>query len=343
MKTQAEIIRSFLLKNISEHPSDIVALAAQKFQVTRTTIHRHLNQLIKANKISKTGTTRQISYSLLDSFKKQFSFQIHQKLDESDIWSNYFQRTFLTLSENIYTICEYGFTEILNNAIWHSQGKSVITKSYCKDDSIILTIIDDGIGIFDKLAKTFNFEDKREGVLAISKGKLTTDPAHHTGEGLFFSSRAFDIFSISANQLTYIRNNLEQDWFLTSNDYNTSKGTTVSMTISRHSKTDLVSIFKKFQDPNTLAFDRTHILVELSKFEEERFISRSQAKRILFNLEKFRDVTLDFKSVKLVGQGFCDEIFRIFKAKHPEITIRYVNANPDIEFMIKRSIATAKL
>jgi len=38
-----------------------------------------------------------------------------------------------------------------------------------------------------------------------------------------------------------------------------------------------------------------------------------------------------------------DEIFRIFKRKHPEITIRYVNANPDVEFMIKRSVATSQL
>ena len=40
------------------------------------------------------------------------------------------------------------------------------------------------------------------------------------------------------------------------------------------------------QEPETLNFNRTEFFVELSKFEEETFISRSQAKRILNGLEK---------------------------------------------------------
>ena len=46
----------------------------------------------------------------------------------------------------------------------------------------------------------------------------------------------------------------------------------------------------------------------------------------------------DFQKVKMVGQGFADEVFRVFQTKYPDIEIKYTNANDDILFMIQRSI-----
>ena len=36
-------------------------------------------------------------------------------------------------------------------------------------------------------------------------GKLTTDPHRHTGEGIFFTSRAFDCFEIRSGELRFSR------------------------------------------------------------------------------------------------------------------------------------------
>ncbi|NCO44182.1 STAS-like domain-containing protein, partial [Candidatus Berkelbacteria bacterium] len=38
-----------------------------------------------------------------------------------------------------------------------------------------------------------------------------------------------------------------------------------------------------------------------------------------------------------VGQGFTDEIFRVFKTRHPHIKITPVNMNESVEFMVKRA------
>ena len=38
-----------------------------------------------------------------------------------------------------------------------------------------------------------------------------------------------------------------------------------------------------------------------------------------------------------IGQAFADEIFRVYKNKNPDIQIIPINANADVEFMIKRS------
>lgn len=90
-----------------------------------------------------------------------------------------------------------------------------------------------------------------------------------------------------------------------------------------------------------MAFDRTEIVVELSRFGEEAYISRSQAKRILRNLDAFNVITLDFQGVRIAGQGFSDEIFRVYQNEYPDKQIKYINANDDVIFMIKRAVATA--
>ena len=92
---------------------------------------------------------------------------------------------------------------------------------------------------------------------------------------------------------------------------------------------------------NPLAIDRTEIVVELSRFGEEALMSRSQAKKILRNLEDFSVITLDFKGVEIVGQGFADEVFRVYQNEYPDKQIKYIHGNKDVTFMIDRVIATA--
>jgi hypothetical protein len=65
------------------------------------------------------------------------------------------------------------------------------------------------------------------------------------------------------------------------------------------------------------------------------FVSRSEAKRLLANLEKFRAIVLDFRDVKSVGQGFADEVFRVFARSHPGIAMVTENTNPVIDAMIE--------
>ena len=54
-------------------------------------------------------------------------------------------------------------------------------------------------------------------------------------------------------------------------------------------------------------------------------------------LEKFKHVTLDFRGVKTVGQGFADEVFRVWQKNHPSITIEPKNMNDNVRFMTKRA------
>ncbi len=91
-----------------------------------------------------------------------------------------------------------------------------------------------------------------------------------------------------------------------------------------------------------MAFNKTEIIIKLAQFEEETLISREQAKRITLNLEKFDRVVLDFKGIEFVGQGFVDQLFRVCATAHSKATLEYINANEDVEFMIRRGVATSK-
>lgn len=338
MQNKINQIQKFLLKNIPEHPNNIVAVTMEHFDVGRTTVNRHLQPLIKSNQVIKTGNTKQTHYALASSLSQTFTVNINAKFDEFSIFSQLIEPAIKPqLNKSAFNIYEYCATEMLNNAHDHSHGKKIIISVNINNNEAYLSISDDGTGLFKHINDYLNFEDMRDVILELSKGKLTTDEVNHTGEGVFFSSRACDIFSITANGYRYERNNIENDWSFCS--ASRKAGTEINMQLRRDTKTNLTDIFLKYQDGETLEFNKTDIIIELSKNLGERLISRSQAKRVLRRLENFKHVTLDFKNIQAIGQGFVDEVFRVYQQKNPDITFAYINAGDDVEFMIKRGIA----
>ncbi|MBY0274418.1 STAS-like domain-containing protein [Candidatus Binatia bacterium] len=71
-------------------------------------------------------------------------------------------------------------------------------------------------------------------------------------------------------------------------------------------------------------------------------VSRSEAKRLVLRLTECRHVTLDFSGVDVVGQGFCDEVFRVFARAHPELVLEPTGMNDTVAFMVARARAAAR-
>ncbi len=341
VKNQAEEIRAYLLDKIPLHPKNIVAKASNAFACSRTTVHRHLNRLLRDGKIIKSGITRQVQYFLKSDKNKEIHVSLKNPVEEHKVWQENFQKDFETLPKNVFDICAYGFQEMLNNAIDHSEGTEVDIVTEWTSDTIEIAIADNGIGIFKKIKNALNLEDERESALHLSKGKFTTDIENHTGEGIFFTSRAFDDFFIYSRGMVYKRINRDPDWFLERDENSKILGTGLIMTISLMSERKIQEVFSEYSEQDSEGipkFDKTHIVVELSKLGDERYVSRSQARRIVLGLEKFKYVVLDFEKISTVGQGFVDEVFRVFQSKQPKIKIDYINANDDVKFMIERSL-----
>lgn len=58
---------------------------------------------------------------------------------------------------------------------------------------------------------------------------------------------------------------------------------------------------------------------------------------MLSRLSEFREVVLDFHGVEGVGQGFADEVFRVWSLEHPRTTLVPVGMNDVVAFMVERA------
>ncbi len=332
-------IHDFILENAEIFPTVLSAKISEEFGISRQAANRHLQYLVQSGMLEASGNKRNKTYALKTLRTENLSFELNQELEEDRIWAKHIRPIVADFAgRNALEILNYGFTEMLNNAIDHSEGERVDLRVCLFPKKIVLTIADNGVGVFNKIQRFFQLDDPRHALLELSKGKLTSDPERHTGEGIFFTSRMFDWFSIGSGFLTYIRSG-ENDWLLDDRKEEL-KGTRIEMEISRDTTRASGDIFEKYASEATdYGFTRTHVLVSLVLYEGETLVSRSQAKRLLARVDKFREVVLDFKDVKNIGPAFADEIFRVFVKAHPGTGLFRVNANPAVEKMIARALA----
>lgn len=142
---------------------------------------------------------------------------------------------------------------------------------------------------------------------------------------------------ISSDGIKWTVNNLLEDFGVGNLKFR--KGTRVFCQLQVHTKRTYISVFRDFSIEHE--FIRTRPVVKL--FETGMtFVSRSEARRLLNGLGKFKEIQLDFDKVETVGQGFIDEIFRVWTMDNPEKTIIPVNMNPAVSFMVKRGINSAR-
>mgnify|MGYP001560286478 CR=1 FL=1 len=176
-----------------------------------------------------------------------------------------------------------------------------------------------------------------EAVQDLLKGKTTTAPDAHSGEGILFSSKAGDQFGIDSHSLILQVNNTLPDVFIRDAQVSLN-GSLVKWKTALNSQRLLSDIFSQYQkDKDLYEFDLTSVYVHLYTLDTV-YISRSQARRLLAGLDKFKKIILDFSKVETIGQGFADEIFRVFKENNPSIIVEYKNATPIIESMIKHAV-----
>lgn len=336
MLTNSSKIKEFIINQVGQHPSDLVALISKQFGISRQRAYIYVSREVKRKVLIKIGKTSSTKYFLARGKSIKFKTKITKGLDDYDLWAKNIKPMVSSFPPNVREICTYGFTEIFNNAIDHSEGTIIYTDVEIQNDKIIFIIMDNGMGIFQKIQDALKLDSKREAILHLSKGKFTTDPSNHTGEGIFFTSRAFDAFSILSEDMYYTFSG--KDWFLSPEKKEAiGKGTYIRMALSTNSKKTLKDLFRRYTDEE-IGFGKTTVAVALSADTGDPHISRSQAKRLLLGLDKFKWVILDFKGVESIGQAFVDEVFRVFNKEHPEINIRYFNANKNVKEMIERGM-----
>ncbi len=306
--------------------------------ISRQMLARHLRDLVLEGKLDKSGSTRNAVYTIAKkgTSKKEDSISLKRNLkdlhedevfDEVDLRMNLKGR----LSENVFSIVQYAFTEMLNNAIDHSKAKDVEIKVKMNVANLEFEVLDRGIGAFANAQKVFKLKDEYAALDHITKGKQTTFAERHSGQGIFFTSRIADEFEIKSHKIRYFLDNTKDD--RRAGEIHSRRGTTVTFQIKIRSRKILEELFREYADAD-YEFDRGDVYVTLKP--KQNLVSRSQAKLLMVGLDKYKIVTLDFKHVKEIGQAFVDEVFRVYRKSHPHVQILYRNDNPAVEFMLKR-------
>jgi anti-sigma regulatory factor (Ser/Thr protein kinase) len=307
---------------------------ATALRISRQAAHRHLALLVREGRLVAEGKGRAAHYR--DAGRLPVSRRYPRAvIAEDKVWgelaSKY--REIGALSREARSVFQYAFTEMLNNAIEHSGSREVQVSFESIPRGLAFEIVDQGRGAFANLRKTLGLASDLEALQELSKGKLTTLPAGHTGEGIFFTSKVADRFELESGKLSWLVDNVREDVGV--GQVPPRRGTRIRFEARTKPRRRLADVFAEYTED--FEFKKTRIVVKLFALGT-RFISRSEARRVLTGLDRFSDAVLDFRGVDEIGQGFADEVFRVWARVHLSTKLTPVNMNTAVAFMVTRAL-----
>lgn len=330
-------IRDLLLQQPEVSNRDVARL----LKLTRQAVHRHLMLMVRSNELEPLGAGRATRYRLVRRSVEPATFRFTiDGLEEHAVW-RLLQRSTSAIGDlgsEAETAYQYAITEMANNAIEHSGGQELQVTLRQTEKELCFELNDDGVGVFAHLQQRLGLPSMLAALQELSKGKITTMPERHTGEGIFFVSKLADRFELDANGLAWMVDNERRDMAV-------GLGTRPAGTQVRfEARPEQVRSLRALFDEYTVdyAFARTRTVIKLFGVGV-RFVSRSEAKRLLAGLERFQEVILDFSGVEALGQGFADEVFRVWAADHPRVQLTPVNMVEPVAFMVQRALQDTPL
>lgn len=345
-KKRAEI-EKYIFRKIALNDADFIEKTMDSFDISVTSVKRYLKKAIEDGNIEKREDIS-CGYALVEK-----NFEERVEIDgveqEDKIYDTLLRERLSVCGRPAQRIWQYACAEILNNALEHSKGTRI--RIILKRNVLFTTVIiaDDGVGVFRTLreymaANGWQEPDEEDALVELYKGKITCDASRHSGEGIFFSSKAVDTFAIWSGAKIYKcccgEHTVMEHRLLAYASRMGNIGSLIMMTLENETTRNLAEVFDMFADEEE-GFVRTMIPVKEACVSGEP-VARSQARRICNRLEEFREVILDFNGVEVMGQGFADEIFRVFAAAHPQIILCPVHMNKEVRRMI-RHVGRGKL
>lgn len=340
--TQSEQIRSSILEEVSRRPgTNPTTIIQAKFGISREAVRLHFKYLTAVGQLTSHGYGKARVYFLSPiydskrgSLVRELHTEILRKSGEENIHAQIIEpfvanRTHKGLAARIRHVA----TEMLNNVIDHSQSTKLEIALSLSDSELQLRISDSGIGVFESIRSHFGHKSAWEALGEIAKGKRTTDPTRHAGEGIFFSSRMASQFKLTANGLTYIFRSNDDDW--AAKPAPLKAGSDMEFHFELKDERSPKDIFEKYTEDFDFKLKSPRLVLPYTiDLPQRDFPSRSEAKKILAGAGDFKSIVVDFKKVETIGQGFADEMFRVFTNSHPDVTIEVINANDFIQRMI---------
>lgn len=310
----------------------LVPAVMERLAIPRRSAQALLARLVAAQWLVRGGTLRHPVYrpGMLRQVVHTYALQ---GLQEDLPWARDFAPCF-TLAPNVARLAQHAFSELLNNAVDHSGGTHVTVSLRQTALHLQLLVSDNGCGVFDRIAESFEITDAGTAMLELSKGKLTSQPDRHAGHGLFFTARLADIFDLHANERAFqFRGWDRRQWH--AGRPMARQGTSVFWAVSLESPRTLDAVLRAHSASGQgYAFETTQVPLKLLTAPQVGLESRAQAKRVASRLGRFRRAEVDFTGISEVGHGFADELFRVFTSDNPGLELVPVGMAPPVEAMI---------
>ena len=341
-ETKREEIKKYILRKIARGDAELLEKTMDNFGISVTTVKRYLKEMLECGIIKYVPETG-YPYQLIQS-EHRTSISLTEYPQEEDVlFQQYISPYLADCNKNSRVIWQYCAAEILNNAIEHSHGTRIDIVMKCNALCRTVVISDDGDGVFSTLMKymaTNGWEHPRleDALVELCKGKITCDSRNHSGEGIFFSSKMMDSFVLWSDSLILkwgCQDEIEvvQSHLAAYASKIWKEKTMVMMTLENETEREAGKVFDAYADREE-GFIRTEIPVTEACITGEP-VARSQARRICHRLDSFREVILDFSGVSIMGQGFADELFRVYAEEHPAVLLHPINMIPQVARMIR--------
>lgn len=315
------------------HPLDLADALAARSGRSRAAAQRLLGRLVEAQWLERSGSRRRPLYrpGALRQVVRRYALA---GLEEDRPWAQDFAAA-LALPADVARMLRHALSELLNNAIEHSGGRTVTVSMRRSALQAQLLVADDGRGAFDTIRAACAIDDPAQAMFEIAKGRLTTRPAGHGGRGLYHTAALADVFDLHANGRGWRRIAAEADADGCSARWQpvrtpSGAGTTVYVAVALDTARTLDQALRTGSREGCRGWI-DHARLPLRLLAEDGVLeSRALARRVGWRLEHCAAATLDYAGITDVGPAFADEIGRVLPQRLPGLQWQRVNATPAV-------------
>jgi len=333
----------FILEMVDHHPTDIALITAETYHLSLPTVTHQLTALLASGALlcdTHDGSPRYrpavLSYTSV-------MVPLQPSIEAQEIWYRYLRPVLHHYPPHITQPATDGITHSLKNVLDHAHSRSVAITIRETIATITITIADHGIGLFNKIQSACHGLDLRTAALELIKGKLTTDPARHRGEGIAVTARLFDEFELQSDgyccghAVPLTPEQGSGQWYWHQHPTPRPIGTSVRLRLHTARPLDeIVPASRWFTTPKDLS--TTLIPVVMLAEGATPFQTRREAQRLLARIDQFKRVVLDFQGVLVIGPEFADEVFRVYPQQFPDIHFHWSGENASVQAVIQDAL-----
>ena len=314
------------------HPGRLDAEVMARTGVSQRVARRALKNLVALGWLVVGGTVRRKTHrpGVLRQVIHRYALD---GLSEDRPWAQDFAPCF-ALPPAVNRMVQHAFSELLNNAIDHSGGTHVTVSLRQTGSHAQLLVSDNGFGLFQRLASGFGLDDPTQAMLELSKGKLSSQPERHSGQGLYFTAQLADVFDLHANEAAFQRREWQGGGWHPQRALK-HEGTSVYAAFALDTTRTLAAVREAHSiDGLGVGFDRTRVPLRLMTSAVTGLESRAQARHVAARLHEFQCADLDFDGIGDVGHAFTDELFRVLARQQPGLVLAPINMTARVAAMV---------